>query len=82
MHSYVPKDGYVPNEGATKAIAEAVLFPAYGKANITTQKPYKTLLVEDFWVIEGTLKPKYAGGISLVHISKASGSILLMTHGK
>ncbi len=81
-HNVIPKNGYVPNSETAIAIAEAVLFPVYGRENIIKQKPYEVLLFDDYWVVEGTLKPNYIGGTFLVHISMPSGAILLMTHSK
>lgn len=86
VHSYRPKEGYVPSEQTARTIAEAVLVPIYGKDNISRQKPFKTKITGDIWIIEGSTPADrgiaYLGGSFTIHISKMTGEILLVTHSR
>ncbi|MFT3920360.1 NTF2 fold immunity protein [Cloacibacterium sp.] len=62
-------------------IAEAALFQIYGKENILKQRPYKTYRINNFWLIEGTLK-SYFGGVFQIIIDDRTGEIKRITHGK
>jgi len=79
---YIPKDGFVPDEETAKKIAEAVLYPIYGKS-IKNQKPFKVTLVENkIWVVEGTLSRNTLGGVFHIEIQKENCTILNVSHGK
>jgi hypothetical protein len=86
VHSYHPKDGYVPEQATAMAIAEAVLVAIYGKEQIQRQKPFKIELKDNIWTIEGRAPSGsgalYLGGTALVRISRATGEILQVTHSK
>ena len=74
--------GYVPDELTAKKIAEAIWLPIYGD-DVLKQKPYKVQLIKDsIWIVEGTLKPNYSGGVAYIEIRKSDGTILKVTHGK
>jgi hypothetical protein len=83
---YVPKEGFVPNETAALAIAEAVLIPVYGKSVIDSERPFKAVLKSNVWTITGSVPcdgPPGAvcpGGAAELRISKRTGQILFMTH--
>lgn len=62
-------------------IAEAALFQIYGKENILKQRPYKTYRINNFWLIEGTLKG-YIGGVFQIIIDDRTGEIKRITHGE
>ena len=81
-HSYTPKGGFVPNERAAIAIAVAVWVPIYGEEQILMQKPYTATLVNDTWVVEGSLPKNMAGGVARAEIAKKDGRIVRVTHGK
>lgn len=86
MHSFRPKEGYVPSEQTAKTIAEAVLAPIYGKDAISKQKPFKVKIVSDVWIVEGSTPAdrgiSYLGGNFTIHISKLTGEILRVSHSK
>lgn len=82
QHTYTPSDGYVPNAITAISIAEAVLIPIYGKEEIERQKPLQATLTEGIWKVRGTLPEEMMGGVAEVDISKRSGEILRVTHGK
>ncbi len=63
-------------------VSEAILFKIYGKNNITRQKPYKTYLVDGYWILNGTLPEKMKGGTFLIIINSKNGQVIKLTHGK
>ncbi|PIF29640.1 NTF2 fold immunity protein of polymorphic toxin system component [Flavobacterium sp. 9] len=63
-------------------IAEPILFDIYGKENIEQQKPYENYLLENYWVISGTLPEDYKGGTFLIIIDARNSQVIKITHGK
>lgn len=83
VHSVHPKDGYVPNAETAIKIAEAVWIPIYGQ-DVLTKKPFVAKFANDRWIVEGTFSKSGAavGGVPIIEISKKSGEILRVSHGK
>lgn len=81
QHSVVPKAGYVPNQETAVAIAEAVWVAIYG-AKVLEKKPFTAKLENDRWIVEGSASSLKPGGVPLAVISKQTGEILQVTHGK
>src|SRR5262245_18274206 len=79
---YKPPKGYVPDATTAIRIAEAVWIPIYGKAKLSDEKPFNARLVNGVWVLEGTLPRGWKGGTAYAEISKETGCILNVTHGK
>jgi hypothetical protein len=79
---YKPKDGYVPDARTAVRVAEAVLVPIYGAKQINSEKPLSAKLDGDVWVVTGTLPSGMVGGVAEVKISKQTGEIVGMIHGK
>jgi len=71
-------------EDSTTAInvAEPILFKIYGKENIQSEKPYETYLINNYWVITGTLPEDSVGGTFLIIIDARNSQVLRITHGK
>lgn len=63
-------------------IAEPILFSIYGKDNITKQRPYETYLIDNYWLITGTLPKGWKGGTFLIIIDSRNSRIVRITHGK
>ena len=63
-------------------VAEPILFSIYGKENIESQKPYETYLINNYWVIAGTLQKDWSGGTFLIIIDARNSKVLKVTHGK
>ena len=67
-------------------IAEPMLIDTYGKENILLQKPFRINLVDDIWIIYGTLplaNGKMAvGGTAYIEIRKKNGELVKMIHEK
>lgn len=80
--TFVPKEGFVPDEVTAIAIAEAVLKPIYGVEQIESERPYHAKLVSGVWWIGGTLPRGRVGGVAVIRISKRDGRVLSVTHGQ
>ena len=63
-------------------IAETILFSIYGKEKIESEKPYETYLINNYWVIAGTLPKDSLGGTFLIIIDARNSEVLKITHGK
>ncbi len=79
---YSRKGGFVPDEQTAIAIAVAVWKPIFGNDNIENQKPWRAYLVNDTWIVIGSLPEGYSGGVAWAGISKQTGEILHVTHDK
>lgn len=87
------KDCLIPDEITAIKIAEAILFSYYGEGRIKQERPYVIKLVDNTWVITGTLNkgisekfilfgiPKL-GGVFEIKISAKDGKVINITHGK
>lgn len=75
-------EGLVPDEETAISIAEAVLFPIYGKDKIMGERPFKATLHEGTWFVVGTLPDGMRGGVSEVEISKTNAAIVRISHGQ
>jgi NTF2 fold immunity protein len=74
--------GFVPDGATAVKIAEAVLVPIYGEAQIARERPFHATLNGKTWVVRGTLPPGDVGGVALAEISKEDARILRISHGK
>ncbi|MBP1150333.1 MULTISPECIES: YbbC/YhhH family protein [Methylocaldum] len=81
-HSYVPDEGFIPDEMTAVVVAEAILKPIYGVENIDRQKPLKAVLNNTVWVIKGTLPEGLMGGVAMIEISKRDAKVIRVSHGK
>lgn len=82
QHSVIPENGFVPNAQVAIAIADAVLRPIYGAQAINRQSPLTARLVDGRWVVEGQLPVRNHGGVAIVEIDPAKGTILRVSHGR
>ena len=80
-HTVMPEQGYVPNANTAISIAEAVWLPIYGEG-INDKKPFVAKLHGDTWVVKGSLPAQMLGGVPVAEISKKTGVILMISHGK
>lgn len=80
--TFVPKDGFIPDQETAIRVAEAVWIPIYGKEQIESEKPFKAMLTKGVWTVEGSLSEGAEGGVALIEISKKNGCILRVIHGK
>lgn len=83
VQNHKPSQGYVPDAATAIKIAVAVWEPVYGHEQISQQKPYKAILVNGIWTVEGTLPEHYdLGGVASAEIAKDDGRVLKVSHGK
>jgi hypothetical protein len=81
-HTSFPKEGYVPNEEAAIKIAVAVWEPIYGSKKIAQEKPYKAKLQNGVWLVTGSLKSGWKGGVAEIEICKTTAQVIRLSHGK
>ena len=74
-------DTLIRDKETAISIAEVMLFKAYGKATITTERPYECYLIEGYWFLRGTLPKSYTAEVFEMIISAKDGRIIKMTHG-
>lgn len=80
-HSYVPKNGFIPDEKTAITVAEAVLVEIYGENQIKGEQPFSAKLEGEVWIVTGSIHTPN-GGAAEIRISKKDGCILHVTHGK
>lgn len=74
-------DTLIRDKETVISIAEIMLFKSYGKATITTERPYECYLIEGYWFLRGTLPKSYTAEVFEMIISAKDGRIIKMTHG-
>ena len=74
-------DTLISDKETVISIAEIMLFKSYGKATITTERPYECYLIEGYWFLRGTLPKSYTAEVFEMIISAKDGRIIKMTHG-
>ena len=83
QHNVIDNKKVIIKDSSTAIkIAEPILFSIYGKENIESQKPYESYLIENYWVIAGTLPKDMLGGTFLIIIDARNSKVLKITHGK
>jgi NTF2 fold immunity protein len=75
-------EGYVPDATTAIKIAEAVWIPIFGKRRLSDEKPFTARLVNGVWYVAGTLPKGTRGGTAFAEISKETGCIIKVGHGK
>ncbi|WP_083941256.1 NTF2 fold immunity protein [Pseudoduganella violaceinigra] len=81
-HNFKPEAGYVPDAMTAIRIAISVWTPIYGEKKIASEAPYRAVLVDGFWIVEGTAPKGYKGGVAVAEISKNDATVRRITHGK
>ena len=82
--------GVVPDATTAARIAEAVLTPIYGQELVSHERPFKSVLKEKVWIVQGTLHQGLMdrffgptkGGVGIVELSREDAAILRVSHGK
>ena len=72
----------IPKKENAINYAENILFELYGKENIINEKPYRIYLINDYWIITGTLPKGMLGGVFELVFDSWNGKILMLVHGK
>lgn len=81
-HTYVPEQGFVPDQTIAITLAETILKPIYGEENINRQKPFKAVLKNNIWIVTGTLGEGLMGGVAIIEITKKDAKVVRVIHGK
>ncbi|MFI8617858.1 NTF2 fold immunity protein [Acidovorax sp. NPDC077693] len=81
MHSFNPKEGFLPDEETAIAVAEIILIKIYGINQIKKQRPLSANLKGDIWDIKGSLSPQEVGGTAHIRIKK-NGEIIQLSHSR
>ena len=74
-------DTLIRDKETAISIAEIMLFKSYGKATISTERPYECYLVDGYWFLRGTLPKNFTGDVFEMIMSAKDGRIIKMTHG-
>ena len=74
-------DTLIRDKETAISIAEIMLFRSYGKATITTERPYECYLIDGYWFLRGTLPKNYTVDVFEMIMSAKDGKIIKMTHG-
>ena len=74
-------DSLLKDKETVTSLAELMLFKTYGKATITSERPYECYLVDGYWYLRGTLPKNFTGDVFEMIISAKDGRIIEMSHG-
>ncbi len=72
----------IKDKETAQQVIEPILYSVYGKNNIESQKPYESYLIDNHWVISGTLPKGMDGGTFLIIVDARNVEVLKLTHGK
>jgi hypothetical protein len=72
----------IPKQENAINYAEVILFELYGKEKIESEKPYQIQLINDYWIITGTLPKGMRGGVFELVFDSWNGKVLILKHGK
>lgn len=74
-------DSLLKDKETVTSLAELMLFKTYGKATITSERPYECYLVDGYWYLRGTLPKNFTGDVFEMVMSAKDGRVIKMTHG-
>jgi hypothetical protein len=74
-------DTLIRDKETAISIAEIMLFKSYGRATITTERPYECYLINGYWFLRGTLPKNYNEDVFEIIMSAKDGRVIKMTHG-
>ena len=75
-------DTLIKNSESAISIAETILVNLYGKALISSEKPFECYLIDGYWYLRGTLPKNYTGSVFEMIMSAKDGRVVKLTHGK
>ncbi len=86
-HRYNPnvidyKSAIIKDSLTAIKIAEPILFGIYGEKNITAQRPYEVYLIDNNWVLMGTISKHRRGGTFLIILDAMDSRVVKIIHGK
>ena len=72
----------IKEEKTAIKVAEPILFEIYGKSKIENEKPYEAYLINNYWVINGTINRfSFGGGFSII-IDARNSKVINVIHYK
>lgn len=77
----LPGDTLIKEKETAIDIAEMFLFKLYGKATISSERPYECYLVDGYWFLRGTLPKNFTGDVFEMVMSAKNGRIFKISHG-
>ena len=80
--SYTPPNGFVPDSTTAVHVAQAVLIPVYGTAEISRESPMTAVLSDGVWTVQGRSPRGVVGGTAQVQRLKKDARIIRMSHAK
>ncbi|GAB3836201.1 hypothetical protein GCM10028821_34210 [Hymenobacter jeollabukensis] len=73
----------IRNAETAVAIAEALAFDAFGgPSEIVPERPYSVMLLDGYWIVNGTLPESYIGGTFEVTLDAKDGRVVCLWHGE
>ena len=72
----------IKEEKTAISVAEPILFEIYGKSKIEDEKPYEAYLINNYWVIRGTLNRFSLGGTFSIVIDARNSKVIEIIHYK
>jgi hypothetical protein len=83
IHNVISANSVIIKDKETAInVVEPILFAIYTKDNIIKQRPYEVYLIDNYWVVSGTLPKGYLGGTFLIIVNATNSKIIRLTHGK
>ena len=76
------KELLIKEENTAIQVAEPILFEIYGKSKIEAQKPYEAYLINNYWVIRGTMSSFSFGGTFSIVIDARNSKVIYIIHYK
>ncbi|MFZ2783710.1 MAG: NTF2 fold immunity protein [Sediminibacterium sp.] len=75
-------DTLIKDSATAVAIAEPILFNAFGRSEILNERPYEVYLIDGYWYLSGTIPKGWKGGGFEIIFSAKDGQIKRLTHYK
>jgi hypothetical protein len=72
----------IKDEKIAIGVAEPILFEIYGKSKIEDERPYEVFLINNYWVISGTLNRFSLGGTFSIVIDARNSKVMRIIHYK
>jgi hypothetical protein len=72
----------IKDEKTAIGVAEPILFEIYGKSKIEDERPYEVFLINNYWVISGTLNRFSLGGTFSIVIDARNSKVMRIIHYK
>jgi NTF2 fold immunity protein len=76
------KELLIKKENTAIQVAEPLLFEIYGKSKIEAEKPYEAYLINNYWVINGTMSTFSFGGTFSIVIDARNSKVINIIHSK